>query len=30
LIINRVIGSAVIIFSLLILFGTLFNIYHLH
>lgn len=29
-IINRVIGSAVMIFSLLILFGTLFNIYHLH
>lgn len=29
-IINRVIGSAVMIFSLLILFGTIFNIYHLH
>ena len=29
LIINRIIGSVVIIFSLIILIGTVFNLYHL-
>lgn len=29
-IINRVIGASVIVFSILILLGTIFNIYHLH
>ena len=29
LIINKVIGSIVIIFSIIALFGTMFNLYHL-
>lgn len=29
LIINKIIGAIVILFSLIILFGTVFNLYHL-